>query len=102
MNLYLTPEQFLALYNSLGVHLSSADPETPGWTGVEEIRKKMEESLLDLLTSANDTKNKKTFVKWLDQEKERIHQLEDDLTSIKVSTSKDDAKKPAYSKKKSA
>jgi hypothetical protein len=83
MNLQLTPEQFLALYNSLGVHLSSADPETPGWTGVEEIRKKMEESILDLLSAATEEKNKKAYVRWIEHEQERISQLENDLNIIK-------------------
>jgi len=82
MNLRLDPNQFLALYNALSIQLSSTDSDVPGWEGVEEVKKRMEEIILDSLTAAEFSKVQPQFSKWADKEQQRIHQLEEDLKTI--------------------
>jgi hypothetical protein len=87
MNLRLDPNQFLALYNALSIQLSSTDSDVPGWEGVEEVKKRMEEIILDSLTATEVSKAQPHFSKWADKEQQRIHQLEEDLKTISLNSS---------------
>lgn len=77
MILNLSPEQFLAVYNSVSIN--------PSLTA-QEVRSKMDIVLLEALSSIDDSKNQSKFSYWAKQENEKISGLETELKSIKVST----------------
>lgn len=85
MNLSLTPEQFLALYNSLSYHLDSSSPEDHiGWSEVNKIRDLMSESIVESLRRFDSTQNMLKYEAWASREQSRIESLKNELQNLKV------------------
>lgn len=83
--LNLTPEQFLALYNSLSYHLDSSSPEDhPGWAEVDKIRETMAGSIIESLRRYDSTQNMTKYEAWANREKEKIEGLKQELQTLKV------------------
>jgi hypothetical protein len=80
MNLNLSPEQFLAIYNSLKNDSSIT---------TQEVKSKMDLVLLDALSRIDDSRNQSKFGSWMKQEKEKVEVLESELKSIRSSVSDD-------------
>lgn len=83
INLKLDPEQFLALYNSLNYHLDNTDNTTPGWSDVEIIKDKMKTTLIESLRKSDTSQNQTLFNTWVENEKKKIEDLENNLNMIK-------------------
>ena len=77
MNIQLSPEQFLTVYSSL---LTNTSIEA------KEIKNKMDSVLLDALSTIDDATNQSKFTHWMKKEKERVTAMNDELQSIKKST----------------
>jgi hypothetical protein len=73
MNLNLTPQQFLAIYDSLSSDATSS----------KEVKHKMNSMLLDALSIVDDSKNQNKFGNWIKQEKEKVEGLQTELKSIR-------------------
>lgn len=75
MNLKLTPEQYLALYQKLSVHKDndlfgrSPDP-------LDEVYDQMHTSLVEVLTNVEEKVTIKQSKVWLDAQQKRIDELE--------------------------
>lgn len=92
INFKLDPEQFLALYNALGVHLDAEGAENiAGWGQVEEIRSSMANIILDSLRNVNIANNKPSFASWVEKEKKRVQELEEQLRSISVNLKQEES-----------
>ena len=86
MNLQLSPQQLLSLYELTVSSLSSQmDAETNA--SLKEVRQKLHDSILGVLDEVYSTKNETTFSNWSKREQNRIASLTDDLKKIKVTSS---------------
>ena len=74
MNLNLSPEQFLAVYNSVAVNQNLT---------AQEVKSKMDLIMLEALSLVHDTKNHSKFETWLKQQSGKISVMKDELESIK-------------------
>jgi hypothetical protein len=61
-----------------------AGARTPGWNGVNEIRLKLNQSILESLRSVDVVQNQPKFVAWAEKEQQKIDQLKDDLKSLQI------------------
>ena len=84
MNLNLTPQQFLALYNSLSYQLDSTSSDTPGWGPVNQIRNAMNDVILDSLTSSETSRVQEKYGVWLEREQNKINHLKKELEDLKI------------------
>jgi hypothetical protein len=90
MKLDLSPEQFLALYDALSYQLNSTDSDTLGWNNVNDIKVKMEDSILESLRSTNIVQNQSKFSVWAEKEQRKIEELQDDLENVQSIDHTDD------------
>lgn len=74
MNISLSPEQFIAVYNSIIVNPSRE---------AYEVRSKMQSIILDALSTIDDSTNHNKFSHWMKKEQERLTDLQNELNSIK-------------------
>lgn len=74
MILNLNPEQFLLVYNYVSNSPNSI---------AQELKTKMDLTLLEVLSSIDDKKAQFSFLNWLKQEKEKIRHMENELEIIK-------------------
>ena len=82
MNLTLSPEQFLVIYNCMST--------SPSITA-QEIKLKMDVILLDSLSVVYDSKNRSKYLQWIKQEHEKISTLQSELKVVMLSMLPDDA-----------
>lgn len=77
MNLNLNAEQFVELYSVLN------EKQTPA---LQDLKSKMKLSLIETLSTVEDTNNHSRFPQWFKKEKEKVEAMENQLKMINATT----------------
>jgi len=74
MNITLSPEQFLTVYNAVITNPSLE---------AQEVKNKMDSVIIEALSTIDDSQNHSKFSHWIKKEKEKVVAMEVELKSIK-------------------
>lgn len=84
MNLQLNPEQALALYELI-VATTSSSPKSDFSDKLNEVKSKLQTSVVEALDAIYSASNKDKFCTWIKQEQDKISQLNSQLEKLKTS-----------------